>query len=257
MMIMTKTKFWKQISILSILFIIWGLFLVSGASADINWATSANNATIVETARSGGPTNTINKIIDGDINSYYKLYRIDNEANHDWAIVTTSVEITFAQPLTILNEIKYKWYRNSGCAGMEEGHRRNVIISIKKDGLWSQIGTSTAEQVTIPGPWDNVTDVRGYFEEMRKVAHGTVWAELRIYEIEAWGFIYQDIGLRVYNGSETIAIAAEPTGTLTSPLRIAKNGVIYGIVLVDPGDTNDSGVRIQTSSGIKALRKYP
>jgi len=67
---------------------------------------------------------------------------------------------------------------------------------------------------------------------------------------------FQDIGLRVYNGTEVVAIAAEPAGTLTSSLRIAKNGAIYGIVLVEPGDANDSGVRIQTSSGIKGLRKY-
>lgn len=227
------------------------------ARADINWAASANNATIVETARSGGPTNTINEIIDGDISSYYRLYYRNSEANHDWAIVTTTVKITFAQPFTILNEIKYKWYRNS-VADMEEAARREVNISIKKDGSWLTVGTSTAQDVTILGPWDNVTDIRGYFYEGKKNGlWGGVWAELRIYEIEAWGFIYQDIGLRVYNGSETIAIAAEPTGTLTSPLRIAKNGVIYGIVLVDPGDPNDSGVRIQTSSGIKALRKYP
>ncbi|MBA7505468.1 hypothetical protein ES706_04135 [subsurface metagenome] len=67
---------------------------------------------------------------------------------------------------------------------------------------------------------------------------------------------FQDIGLRVYNGTQIVAIAAEPAGTLTSSLRIAKNGAIYGIVLVEPGNANDSGVRIQTSSGIKALRKY-
>ena len=65
-----------------------------------------------------------------------------------------------------------------------------------------------------------------------------------------------DIGLRVFNGTETIAIAAEPLGTLTSPLRIAKNGVIYGIALIGSGDPNNSGVRIQTSSGIKALEEY-
>jgi len=68
---------------------------------------------------------------------------------------------------------------------------------------------------------------------------------------------YIDIGLRVYNGTEIVKIAGEPLGTLTSPLRIEKNGNIYGIVLVDLGDPNESGVRIQTSSGIKGLRKYP
>ena len=65
-----------------------------------------------------------------------------------------------------------------------------------------------------------------------------------------------DIGLRVFNGTETVAIAAEPSGTSTSLLRIAKNGVIYGIALIGSGDPNDSGVRIQTNSGIKALKRY-
>jgi len=73
-----------------------------------------------------------------------------------------------------------------------------------------------------------------------------------------------DIGLRVYDQdlTEPIKIAAEPQGTLTSPLRIAKNGVVWGIVLIDSTDPKfgdpqyDSGVRIRTGSGdIKALRK--
>jgi len=69
------------------------------------------------------------------------------------------------------------------------------------------------------------------------------------------GYCYQDMGLRVFDGTQTVSIAAEPWGTLTSPLRIFKNGNIYGIALVEPGHPNDSGVRIWTSSGIKALKK--
>jgi M6 family metalloprotease-like protein len=65
-----------------------------------------------------------------------------------------------------------------------------------------------------------------------------------------------DIGLRVYDGTEIVAIACEPEGTLTSPLRIAKNGVVYGIVLVEPSDPAASKLKIQTSSGTKALRKF-
>lgn len=64
-----------------------------------------------------------------------------------------------------------------------------------------------------------------------------------------------DIGLRLYDGTEIVTIACEPEGTLTSPLRISKNGVIYGIVLVDPSDPKASKLKMQTSSGIKALRK--
>lgn len=64
-----------------------------------------------------------------------------------------------------------------------------------------------------------------------------------------------DIGLRVYDGTAIISIACEPEGTLTSPLRIRKSEVTYGIVLVDPSDPNASKMNIQTSSGIKAVRK--
>jgi hypothetical protein len=39
------------------------------------------------------------------------------------------------------------------------------------------------------------------------------------------------------------------------PRRLAENSVTYGIVLVDPSDTNASGIRIGTNSGLKALRK--
>lgn len=65
--------------------------------------------------------------------------------------------------------------------------------------------------------------------------------------------IYTDIGLRVYDGTETVFIAVEPVGTLTSPLRIAKNGTVYGVVLVDPSDFFASKIRIRTNSGIRAL----
>ncbi len=77
----------------------------------------------------------------------------------------------------------------------------------------------------------------------------------------AWGqliHLFQsdciDIGLRVYDGNATRTICAEP-GAPTSPLRIAKNGTTYGIVLVDPGNANASRVRIETSSGTKALKR--
>jgi len=70
------------------------------------------------------------------------------------------------------------------------------------------------------------------------------------------GPAFVDIGLRVFDGSEIISIACEPEENLTSPLRIAKNGKIYGIVLVDPSDPHASKMIIQTGSGPKAMRKF-
>ena len=71
------------------------------------------------------------------------------------------------------------------------------------------------------------------------------------------GIVYIDCGLRVRNASQTITIACEPAGTLTSPLRIRKGATTYGIPLVGTSDSSASAIRINTSSGIKALRKYP
>lgn len=66
-----------------------------------------------------------------------------------------------------------------------------------------------------------------------------------------------DIGLRVQDGGAVIRIAVELAGTLTSPLRIAKNGVTYGIMLVEPNAPNASHLRISTASGAKAWAKLP
>ena len=75
-----------------------------------------------------------------------------------------------------------------------------------------------------------------------------------IYEIQAFGVI--DIGLRAYDGANVIKVACEPAGTLTSALRISKNGTTYAVTLVDPADANASKIRVKTSSETRALRKY-
>ena len=64
-----------------------------------------------------------------------------------------------------------------------------------------------------------------------------------------------DCGLRVYNGTKILKIDCESAGTLTSPLRIRKEATTYGIVLVPTTDANALPIRINTSSGVKALKK--
>src|SRR3989344_588762 len=70
---------------------------------------------------------------------------------------------------------------------------------------------------------------------------------------------YIDIGLRVNEGTPTnpriVAIAAYPEGNLSSPVRMAKNGKIYALVLVEPNDPNASDVILKLGDGsLKALR---
>lgn len=65
-----------------------------------------------------------------------------------------------------------------------------------------------------------------------------------------------DIGLRAFDGTATIKLACE-AGSPASPLRIAKNGTTYGILLVATNAPNASKIRIPTASGVKAVMKLP
>lgn len=108
---------------------------------------------------------------------------------------------------------------------------------------------------TIP----NVKKIKVVLESFGYAAGGAAVgkANAMLNEIQCWGENYTDIGLRVRDNSGTnIKIACEPIGTVTSPLRIRKGNVTYGIVLVDPSDPSASKVRIKTKdSGVKALAK--
>jgi hypothetical protein len=66
-----------------------------------------------------------------------------------------------------------------------------------------------------------------------------------------------DCGLRVREGSTTVRVACQPLGTVTSPLRIRKNSTTYGVILVPTTDALASKTRIQTSAGIRALKRLP
>ncbi|MEK7520185.1 MAG: hypothetical protein AAB581_03030, partial [Patescibacteria group bacterium] len=66
---------------------------------------------------------------------------------------------------------------------------------------------------------------------------------------------FVDCGLKMYDGTQIVTAACEPSGTVTSLLRTYNRSQIWGIVLVDLGDPMASDVRIQTPSGVKALRR--
>jgi hypothetical protein len=119
---------------------------------------------------------------------------------------------------------------------------------------------------TIPiggvGEWDWVLDSTNasnnttYYFRMVKSDGSALDSYTRYPALKVLNY-YVDCGLRIYDGTAIVIIACEPAGTLTSPLRIRKGNTTYGIVLVDINDASASKIRIQTSSGLKALRKYP
>ncbi|MFH0776478.1 MAG: hypothetical protein V1936_02595 [Patescibacteria group bacterium] len=66
---------------------------------------------------------------------------------------------------------------------------------------------------------------------------------------------YQDIGLRLFDGQKIVKIAADPFEAV-SPVRIFRDGVVYGLALVDVDDPDATKIKVQTSAGVKALRAY-
>jgi hypothetical protein len=70
-------------------------------------------------------------------------------------------------------------------------------------------------------------------------------------------FPTQYAGLRYYSGSvKELCLVAEadaPSG-MGGVWKITKGGVNYAVYLVETSDPNASGVRLQTSSGIKSAR---
>ena len=66
---------------------------------------------------------------------------------------------------------------------------------------------------------------------------------------------YEDIGLRIYDGTQIVAIAVKDYDLTSKIFRIEKNGKTYGILLVDSTDPNASKIRVFDGNSIKALRK--
>jgi len=75
----------------------------------------------------------------------------------------------------------------------------------------------------------------------------------QIYEVQAWGPAYTDIGLRYYKGG-VIAIGVEALGA-SHKLRIRKGDTTYGIPLLETTDPNASPIRIYSGAALKALPK--
>jgi hypothetical protein len=67
----------------------------------------------------------------------------------------------------------------------------------------------------------------------------------------------QDIGLKLRDDNEDVPIAVKPEASSTSPLKVHKNGVNYGIELVDVNHPMATKARVKLPSGeIKALKKF-
>jgi uncharacterized delta-60 repeat protein len=130
-------------------------------------------------------------------------------------------------------------------------------MSTNSGSTWAPLGSGTR----ITGGWSKtglgappplgLIRARG-----RAIAGDHNGSSSLIEQVAGFGSGY-DVGLRAHDGTAVIKLACEPDGQTTSPIRINKNGKNYGVLLVPTDSPDASKFRIQTSSGVKALRKLP
>ena len=154
---------------------------------------------------------------------------------------------TWSCPQTQLNSGDALLIKECALLSSYTGERQFITKQLDYLGLASATWTFTRWTT-----WYNYLFM-GNYRTKALIRHGSSSYATRVSGVELQQYV--DIGLRIYDGSGTIQVACEPSGTLTSALRIRKGTTTYGIVLVDTTDSNASKIRIKTNSGIKAIAK--
>lgn len=260
-------------AIFVIIFIMSFLFFASDIyAADINYSIQPGATASCIDFTSNYPPVSINgdcSYIHDDIvdNNMYHKIGVTDMIQCDFQcqigmVVEYKAIVNFAKTAPLINKIEIAW--NGIGSPINVGGK--AIIDLYYNGIWNEVATfsdtgsdTDVHTSLLIGNWSNVSAIRARARAEGYTTYGKprfAAASHGIWELRAWGATYIDIGLRAYDGANIIKIAAEPLGILTSPLRIFKNGNIYGIVLVNPSDPYASKIRIQTKSGIKSLRKY-
>jgi hypothetical protein len=242
-------------------FFFWLTFITSALAEEINWSLDPNS--IVEKSMSGsgyyseGAGNAYN-IKDNDVTTNYGVncfappYPYPTTSSYSYTCTITLPQPVYLNRIEIIHGGIIKmgdasWYvdicRNDNWYNVLNGNIASITTTAS-----NTIGLNNVTKVRVGS---NATCHSGSLNSYQSGFAAYFISELRI-----WGAPpYVDIGLKAYDGTGVIKIACEPTEILTSPLRIHKNGITYGIILVDPADNRASKFRIKTNYGVKALAK--
>lgn len=204
--------------------------------------------------------------IDESFSTYQGLeYGIgDGSHGEDYTYTMTSEHnFSVARNLT---QIKYRLYAysNQGGAG---GNTYTMHVEYKTGGSWYTLSgsyftalsgqdeplTKDTGTVTYSTPINSVSAVRATVSVRSWTTEGSITGKAYIYEIEAFGTAYDDIGLKARVGSTTYKIGVETLST--HKLRIRKGSTTYGIPLLATNDPEASPVRINDGASVKALPK--
>lgn len=181
----------------------------------------------------------------------------------DYREVISEHTFTSARNIT---SIKYRIYARSSAGGPGGDKSYLMYVQYKSGGTWTDIFRQTGGDgspgeviydtgtITYSTPLSNVTAIKAYCYAYGSTVEGFVSGDVFIYEIEAFGTAYDDIGIRIKGPSATYKIGTE-TLTSTHKLRVRKGSMTYGIPLLATTDSDASPVRIYDGSAVKALPK--
>lgn len=165
----------------------------------VNYAASANDGVAAESNASGAASGAVANTNDGDVTTFRKRRGHNTRrvvGNYYTATSYFTTTMTFDATVTRLDEVKYwiGWYSNGTTT-------KTVSVSIKQGGVWTVIGTSYHNKVSILGPWTDVTDVKISLHNTNNYVLENAYADCLLYELEAWGtqnilLTYKEITLK-------------------------------------------------------------
>jgi len=207
--------------------------------------------------------------IDENFSTYHgDEYSLSGGSWSGSASKTIISEHTFSRPLTV-NSIKYRIYAQGYSGGPDGGRNVQYLMYVQykvSGGEYQDLpnsrfsyngdpgGTITKDtgEVTFSTPVANVTAIKVYIYVYSHTTEGGISGHAYIYEIEAFGQPYDDIGIRFYKGAAVYKIGVEPLLS-THKLRIRKGSTTYGIPLLATTDALASPIRIYDGSAVKSL----
>jgi hypothetical protein len=230
----------------------WRIEKRSKSDGGLLWAKTSNPSSFNDKAYS--ITSDVDYLyIAGNGNSQWRIEkRSKSTGGLIWA--QTDVSPVFNYVYTITSDSDYLYI-----AGVSHSHW-HIQKHFKSDGslIWAQTNDFLVYDYAraITSDSDYLYIAGNEFVENIPVGGGAYYSDFQWRIEKRSKELIIDIGLRAYDGTEVIAIACEPEDAVSSALRIGKDGKVYGVALVEPTDPNASSIRIKTSSGVKALRKF-
>ena len=188
-------------------------------------------------------------LTDNDLTTSYGLSTSGNSPS-----ITGEMQITF--PKSTITSVSI-----TANTGLVYGVCPSTI-SLLINGVWTVIdnknlpanqGYTKTTFPTITGKWNNVTGIKHRMKHAYNYRTSNLY--LYWYDVQCWGIKWQDIGIRVKTPTEIQSIPVMELDVAAHKVRVSKNGVTYGISLVETTAPDASAVRIYDGTTIKAFPK--